>query len=296
MYLAANRFAKISIFGVAETARIKLSANRPYRGNPSLRSHPIPATAFPRPLRTPDLPGSHVGRRYAATHASPSMALCPTSAQSSAAIDRPQCREKSLLNQQVSMIVPNVGGSADGYRHNAQGCLELKRDNNQTATQCRVSSLLSASDPTSVPSIIPCSKSCSGISSATSCSLTSGIRRCVHRLNLQPGAEVRSVEVRRKSRSAYGEEQTYRPAMGSIKRPRPWFPRPPSVPGSHPPDRISCPLTDIVLSVIRIFVYLKLSCRDKCPVSSRKVNYCRTEDSIRRLFLGVTHGNFCCNS
>ena len=37
----------------------------------------------------------------------------------------------------------------------------------------------------------------------------------------------------------------------------------------HPLDRISCPLTDIVWFIIRVFVYLKLGCREKRSVSSK---------------------------
>jgi hypothetical protein len=64
----------------------------------------------------------------------------------------------------------------------------------------------------------------------------------------------------------------------------------------HPVDRIFCPLTDIVLVIVRVVVYLKFGCREKRPVSSRKVHYRRKEDSVRRVFWGVKNGNLCCNS
>jgi hypothetical protein len=74
------------------------------------------------------------------------MVLCPASVQSSAAIAWQQCREKSLLAQQVSMIVQNDGVSADGYHRYAQRCPELMNDPDQTVGQCRVSNHPSASD------------------------------------------------------------------------------------------------------------------------------------------------------
>ena len=70
----------------------------------------------PRPLHPPYLPGNHEDRRYVAPHDSPSMALCPASTQSSAAIVQPLCLAISLLVRQVLTSAPNVAGSADAYR------------------------------------------------------------------------------------------------------------------------------------------------------------------------------------
>ena len=39
-------------------------------------------------------------------------------------------------------------------------------------------------------------------------------------------------------------------------------------PGPHPLDRNSCPLTGIVLFIIRVFAYSKFGCREKRPMSS----------------------------
>ena len=49
----------------------------------------------------------------------------------------------------------------------------------------------------------------------------------------------------------------------------------------HLPDRISCPLADIVVVIIGAGVYWKLGCREKRPVSSCKAHYRRREDSVR---------------
>ena len=102
--------------------------------------------------------------------------------------------EISLRVPTTPVPVPNASSAPDVSRRHHRKCAVLTSDLGQKGALWHAENRLSASDPTSVPCLLRCSKSSSGTSSTTSSSLCSDSRCCIHRLKSQATAVIQTRE------------------------------------------------------------------------------------------------------